>query len=39
VRELAKEIFNEEFFCLTVMGPVEGKDFEKVLKRLDRWNG
>ncbi len=38
VRELAKEIFNEEFFCLTVMGPVEGKDFEKVLKRLDRWN-
>lgn len=35
VRELAKEIFNEEFFCLTVMGPVEGKDFDQVLKRLD----
>ena len=38
VRELAREIFNEEFFCLTVMGPVEGKDFDQALKKLDRWN-
>ncbi len=38
VRELANEIFNEEFFCLTVMGPVEGKDFDNVLKRFERWN-
>jgi predicted Zn-dependent peptidase len=31
VRSLAKEIFNERFFCLTVLGPIDGNGFNKNL--------
>lgn len=33
VRSLAKEIFDERFFCLTVLGPVDGKDLDKNLTK------
>jgi len=31
VRSLAKDIFDERFFCLTVLGPIDGKAFNKNL--------
>ena len=31
VRTLAKNIFDERFFCLTVLGPIEGNGFHKDL--------
>jgi predicted Zn-dependent peptidase len=31
VRSLAREIFDGRFFCLTVLGPVDGKDFNMSL--------
>jgi predicted Zn-dependent peptidase len=30
VRDLANDIFDERFFCLTVLGPVDGKGLDKV---------
>lgn len=30
VRQLATDIFDERFFCLTVLGPMDGNDFEKI---------
>jgi predicted Zn-dependent peptidase len=33
VRDLAREIFDERFFCLTVLGPVDGKDLDKSLTK------
>jgi predicted Zn-dependent peptidase len=38
VRSLASDIFDERFFCLTVLGPMGGNGFEKSLLNLDRWN-
>jgi len=38
VRGLASDIFDERFFCLTVLGPMGGNGFEKSLLNLDRWN-
>ena len=31
VRRLAKDIFDERFFCLTILGPIEGDGFNKNL--------
>ncbi len=31
VRSLGKDIFDERFFCLTVLGPIDGKTFNKNL--------
>ena len=31
VRSLAKDIFDERFFCLTVLGPMDGNGFKKNL--------
>jgi predicted Zn-dependent peptidase len=30
VQHLANDIFNERFFCLTVLGPMDGNDLDKV---------
>ncbi len=30
VQQLATDIFDERFFCLTVLGPMDGNDFERV---------
>jgi len=35
VRSLASEIFNQRFFCLTVLGPMDGNGLEKNLLKLD----
>ena len=35
VRSLAIDIFNEKFFCLTVLGPMDEKKFDKSLLKLD----
>jgi predicted Zn-dependent peptidase len=37
VRSLASDIFDERFFCLTVLGPMDGNGLEKSLLKLDRW--
>jgi len=37
VRGLASDIFDDRFFCLTVLGPMDGNGFEKSLLNLDRW--
>ena len=37
-RSLASDIFDERFFCLTVLGPMDGNGLEKDLLKLDRWN-
>jgi predicted Zn-dependent peptidase len=37
-RSLASDIFDERFFCLTVLGPMDGNGLEKGLLKLDRWN-
>jgi len=37
-RNLASDIFDERFFCLTVLGPMDGNDLEKGLLKLDRCN-
>jgi predicted Zn-dependent peptidase len=34
VRRLARDIFDERFFCLTVLGPMNGNDLDKI-----RWDG
>ena len=31
VRSLARELFDERFFCLTVLGPTDGKHLDKTL--------
>lgn len=38
VRNLASQIFDERFFCLTILGPMDGNGLEKNLLQLDRWN-
>ena len=35
VRYLASELFDERFFCLTVLGSLDGKDIERDLLKLD----
>jgi len=35
VRNLASDIFDEQFFCLTVLGPLEGNKFDKSILKLD----
>jgi hypothetical protein len=30
VQHLAADIFDERFFCLTVLGPRDGNDLEKI---------
>jgi len=37
-RSLASDIFDERFFCLTVLGPMDGNGLEKGFLKLDRWN-
>jgi predicted Zn-dependent peptidase len=34
VRSLARDIFDERFYCLTVLGPVNGKDFNRTLTKV-----
>jgi predicted Zn-dependent peptidase len=34
VQDLARDIFDERFFCLTVLGPMNGNDLDKI-----RWDG
>jgi predicted Zn-dependent peptidase len=34
VQRLARDIFDERFFCLTVLGPMNGIDLDKI-----RWDG
>jgi len=34
VQRLARDIFDERFFCLTVLGPMNGNDLDKI-----RWDG
>ncbi|MEW6377684.1 MAG: pitrilysin family protein [Thermodesulfobacteriota bacterium] len=38
VRSLASDIFDERFFCLTVLGPMDGNHLDKALLTLDRWS-
>jgi predicted Zn-dependent peptidase len=38
VRSLASNIFDECFFCLTVLGPMDGNYLDKTLLKLDRWS-
>jgi predicted Zn-dependent peptidase len=35
VRSLASDIFDERFFCLTILGPMDGNHLEKALLKLD----
>ena len=35
VRSLASQIFDERFFCLTILGPMDGKCLNNTLLRLD----
>jgi len=35
IRHLASELFDERFFCLTVLGSLNGKDLEQDLLKLD----
>jgi predicted Zn-dependent peptidase len=35
IRHLASELFDERFFCLTVLGSLDGKDVEQGLLKLD----
>jgi len=35
VRNLANEIFDERFFCLSILGPLDGKCLSKALLKLD----
>jgi predicted Zn-dependent peptidase len=35
VRGLASDIFDERFFCLTILGPMDGSYLEKALLKLD----
>ena len=35
VRSLASDIFDEHFFCLTILGPMDGSYLEKALLKLD----
>ncbi len=35
VRSLANDFFDEKYFCLTVLGPMDGNKFNKGLLRLD----
>jgi predicted Zn-dependent peptidase len=37
-QSLASDIFDERFFCLTVLGPMDGNGLEKDLLKLDQWN-
>jgi predicted Zn-dependent peptidase len=34
VRSLARDIFDERFYCLTVLGPVDGKDLNRTLTKV-----
>jgi predicted Zn-dependent peptidase len=36
VRSLAKEFFDERFFCLTVLGPTDGNHLDQTVFKLDR---
>jgi len=38
VRTLANDVFNERFFCLTILGPMNGSDLEKNLLQWEEWN-
>ena len=38
VRGLAKELFDERYFCLTVLGPTDGHLSDKSLFKSDRWS-
>jgi predicted Zn-dependent peptidase len=38
VQSLAGDIFDERFFCLTVLGPMDGNHLDKTLLTLDRWS-
>jgi predicted Zn-dependent peptidase len=35
VRRLASDIFDERYFCLTVLGPMDGKQFDPSLLKID----
>jgi len=35
IRHLAGELFDERFFCLTVLGSLDGKDLGQDLLKLD----
>jgi predicted Zn-dependent peptidase len=35
VRRLTSEIFDERFFCLTILGPMDGKCLNRTLLKLD----
>jgi predicted Zn-dependent peptidase len=35
VRSLAADIFDERYFCLTILGPMEGDQLDKTLLKLD----
>jgi predicted Zn-dependent peptidase len=39
VRNLANEFFDEHSFCLTVLGPMDGKHLDKTLSKLGRRSG
>jgi predicted Zn-dependent peptidase len=36
VRTLARDLFDERYFCLTVLGPMDGHHLDKTLFKLDR---
>jgi len=38
-RSLARELFDERYFCLTVLGPMDGYHLDRALFKLDQWNG
>jgi predicted Zn-dependent peptidase len=38
VKNLASQIFDEQYFCLTVLGPMDGSQLRKNLKPWGQWN-
>jgi len=38
VRSLAQDLFDERFFCLTVLGPLKDNGLDKDILAPDRWN-
>ena len=35
VRELAGQLFDKRYFCLTILGPVDGNGFDRKLLEFD----
>lgn len=38
IKTLARDIFNDQFFCLTILGPMDGNGLDKNLLQRGAWN-